>query len=443
MRRPYTVVLLLSVLSVPARAHDIPNARVDRSTQATLRPGRLEVDYEVSLSELTLTQDLRALIGSLPGADRQEWFDRYGRETGPLNAKGMLVTVDGRPVVLSTEGFDLAVEQHPRYTFHFAADLPPRGRLVLHDTNYAGSEGTSRLAVRGRGVVVRGDDLPADVEQIPIRPAWQLGDAEEHRTKRVEVDYSEEASVRAEPARPSGQRRPELASVERRPAPYRLSRLLDRSVGLPITALALIALGLGAAHAIQPGHGKTLVAAAVVGEGGSWFRGAALALIITLTHTGSVVLVALGLWWTRTSQYAEIHRSLARGAGFMIAAVGFWRLGRHLGGFGEHDKPGSDPAPGDIRGVIGLGVAGGLVPCWDAVGLVLLAEAVGRLGLGLILLLAFGLGMGSVLVAVGWAAARVRRFAARRGEGRTWEQPLGIAGSLVLASIGVYLLLGS
>ena len=44
--------------AAPTNGLDV-NARVDRSIQATLAPGRLAIDYEVSLSELTLTQDLR------------------------------------------------------------------------------------------------------------------------------------------------------------------------------------------------------------------------------------------------------------------------------------------------------------------------------------------------------------------------------------------------
>src|SRR5207244_2238461 len=96
MRSSSLVVALAVVVAAPAsaQAHDIPNARVDRSIQATITPGRLLVDYEVSLSELTLTQDLRSLVGSLPGSDREAWFERYGQVTGPLNAKGLLVTVD-------------------------------------------------------------------------------------------------------------------------------------------------------------------------------------------------------------------------------------------------------------------------------------------------------------------------------------------------------------
>src|SRR5947209_19285865 len=114
MRRIAPILLLASLASLPTRAHDIPNARVDRSIQATLRPGRLEIDYEVSLSELTLTRDLRTLIGVLPGADRQDWFATYGREAGPLNARGLLVAIDRRPLDLRFLGYDLIVEEHPR-----------------------------------------------------------------------------------------------------------------------------------------------------------------------------------------------------------------------------------------------------------------------------------------------------------------------------------------
>lgn len=429
-------------LSATASGHDIPNVRVDRSIQATIQPGRFRVDYEVSLSELTLTQDLKSLIGGLEGGDRQAWFDTYGRETGPLNAKGMLVTVDGQPIDLAAEGFDLAVEEHPRYTFHFRAAIPDHGRLFLHDTNFAASEGTSRLAIRGRdGVVVRGDELPGNVDEIRIRPTWQLTDEEEARTKRVAVEYSRAGVSPTESSTASATPSPTEARSSR--TPDRLSRLLDRSAGLSLAALCLISLGLGAAHAIQPGHGKTLVAATVVGEGGRWIHGTVLGIVTTLTHTGSVILVALALWWTASTRFAEIHVGLMRAAGFLIAAVGAWRLGRHLAGLSEHDELGSVDARHGFKNLLGLGVAGGLVPCWDAVGLILLSEAVGRFALGIALLVAFGVGMAIVLITVGWLAASFRGLAERRGLGAGWERGLGIASSLVLGAIGGYLLLAT
>jgi ABC-type nickel/cobalt efflux system permease component RcnA len=442
MRRLAPLVFVIEALAVPAWSHDIPNARVDRAIQAILGAGRLEVDYEVSLSELTLTQDLRALIGTLPGVDRRAWFDRYGQETGPLNAKGLLVAIEGRAVELRCRGFDLSVEEHPRYTFHFEAAIPRRGRLAIQDTNFEASEGTSRLAVRGAGVVrIRGDDLPSDLALIPARPVWQLTDAEERRTKQVEVTYETASSPAA-----AAERTAAAPPRPRAPAPSRprrdnpLSRLLDGASGLPLMGLGLIAVVLGAAHAIQPGHGKMLVTATALGERGSWLRGAVLAAALTLTHTGSVVLIAVALGWTRSERYPDVHTSLARVAGFVIAAIGLWRLGRHLAGLGEHDIPEADAVARGGRGLIGLGVAGGLVPCWDAVGLIVLAEAVGRLALGLALLLAFSLGMAAVLIAVGAMAAGLRRLVVDRQRGGVWARRLGIAGSAIVTLIGLSLL---
>jgi ABC-type nickel/cobalt efflux system permease component RcnA len=441
-----TVIVGVAGLVATARGHDIPNAQVDRSIQATVRPGRLDVDYEVSLAELTLARDLRSLIGALPEGDRRDLFERYGAVTGPLNAKGFLVAVDGHEVTLRCRGFDLVIEGHPRYTFHLVGPLPTRGRLTIRDTNFASSEGTSRLAIRGRGgAVVRGDDLPEDVDDIPTRPVWMLSDEEEARTKTVAVTFkapTPTATVERPAILPLPQAKPRSKPA---PAPARLgapsarlAALLDRLEGTSWAWLGLLAVGLGAAHAIQPGHGKTLVAAATLAGRGSWARGVALALIVTATHMAGVLLVALGLWATQSRRYAEINATMARAAGFTIAAIGLWRLGRHAAGLGEHDGP----VAVDVgnRDLIGLGVAGGIVPCWDAVLLVVVAEAIGRLPLGVALVGAFSLGMAAVLVAVGLATARLGRALVDRDGGRRWERRLGITGGATLAAIGLYLL---
>ena len=124
MRLTFASAVLLALGSTaPAFAHDIPNARVDRSIQATLESSKLRVDYEVSLAELTLIQDLRQLGGEVSGGDRRAWFEQYGKMTGPLNAKGFLVVVDGNEVDLKPVGFELTVEGHPRFTFHFEAEV--------------------------------------------------------------------------------------------------------------------------------------------------------------------------------------------------------------------------------------------------------------------------------------------------------------------------------
>jgi nickel/cobalt transporter (NicO) family protein len=158
-------IALEAMLAGTAWPHDIPNQRVDRSIQVSIAPPQLLIDYEVSLTELTLTQNLRALIGSLPGGDRDKWLAQYGQVTGPLNAKGILVKIDGQDAALEVRSYEVAVEEHPRYTFHFAVTIPAQAAISVQDTNYASSEGTSRLAVRaGARVVLVGDDLPQNVE---------------------------------------------------------------------------------------------------------------------------------------------------------------------------------------------------------------------------------------------------------------------------------------
>jgi ABC-type nickel/cobalt efflux system permease component RcnA len=424
--RAATTIGFVALLALSCLGHDIPNARVDRATQVTLRPGRIEVDYEVSLSELTLTQDLRSLVGTLPGGDRDAWFDLYGRETGPLNAKGFLVDVDDESVALETAGFDVHVEQHPRFVFHFAASIPPSGHLKLKDINFVSSEGTSKLAVRGReGVEVPGDGVPEDIDRVPARPVWEMSDAEERRTNEVEVVYRMGDQVGAVADVPSAAR-PAASSTT-------LSGLLGGMPGVPMIALAFLAFGLGAIHALQPGHGKTLVAATVVSGPGAWWRGVVLALVTTATHFASVLMVAAALWATRSARYAEWDRILVQVAGFLIAAIALWRLGRSLAGVADHEH--AELRPGRDAGLIGIGLAAGIVPCWDAITLVILAEALGRLGLALGLLAGFSLGMAAVLVVVGWLAGKVRG-----AMGGRWPRRLGLAGSLVVTAIGVYLL---
>lgn len=427
-----------------ALGHDIPNARVDRSIQVSLEPGRVKIDYEVSLSELTLTQELRQLIGSLPGSERRDWFHAYGRVTGPLNAKGLLVRAAEAPIKLESLGFDLVVQEHPRFTFHFAGVIPSAGKFSLRDTNFVSSEGTSRLALRSHGVKVTGDRLPADVEQIEARPVWQLDNAQERRTHEILVDYAP-AEVATEQKAKSLEHHDLGSQGGSKPEPLtRLSRLLDRSDNLPIGLLGLGALVLGAFHSLQPGHGKTLVAVIALDSHGAWWRGILVGVITTITHFSSVFLVAAVLWWTRTLMFGVVHQGLTRVSGFLIATIGVWKLGRHLGGYSEHDqKHGANLGVArHSPGLLSLGMAGGLVPCWDAVGLMVLAASLGQFARGLFLVFAFSLGMGLVLIAVGGSVGHVRKWLPTDEAGSTpvWEHRLGIASGLLLSLIGGFLL---
>ena len=109
-------------------------------------------------------------------------------------------------------------------------------------------------------------------------------------------------------------------------------RAEELSLGLILAALAL-ALFLGAAHGLEPGHGKTIVAAYLVGARGTVSNALFLGGIVTLTHTFSVIL--LGLVALFASQYVlpeQIFPYLGTASGLLIMGLGTWLLVNHLRG---------------------------------------------------------------------------------------------------------------
>ena len=108
----------------------------------------------------------------------------------------------------------------------------------------------------------------------------------------------------------------------------------ELSLGLIVGALAL-ALFLGAAHGLEPGHGKTIVAAYLVGARGTVGNALFLGGVVALTHTSSVIL--LGLVALFASQYIlpeQIFPWLGTASGLLIMGLGTWLLVNHLRGRG-------------------------------------------------------------------------------------------------------------
>ncbi|MXX37889.1 MAG: hypothetical protein F4Y91_06275 [Gemmatimonadetes bacterium] len=106
----------------------------------------------------------------------------------------------------------------------------------------------------------------------------------------------------------------------------------ELSLGLIVGALAL-ALFLGAAHGLEPGHGKTIVAAYLVGARGTVGNALFLGGVVALTHTSSVIL--LGLVALFASQYIlpeQIFPWLGTASGLLIMGLGTWLLVNHLRG---------------------------------------------------------------------------------------------------------------
>src|SRR5438128_1828329 len=109
-----------------------------------------------------------------------------------------------------------------------------------------------------------------------------------------------------------------------------LSVLLESELGLGL--LLLLAGGFGAAHALTPGHGKTLVAAYLVGQRGTVGHAFILGLVTTLTHTGVVLAIALGLLFVDEQSRQQVASALGLALGLALVCLGIWLLLQRLAG---------------------------------------------------------------------------------------------------------------
>ena len=198
-----------------------------------------------------------------------------------------------------------------------------------------------------------------------------------------------------------------------------LLRLLEAVASGEVWVLGavLAAVGIGALHALAPGHGKALVGAYLVGARGRRRDAVALGVLVATMHTLSVLVVAAVLTVTaRAAPGPGLERALRTVAAAAVLGLGAAMLVRlrrtnHVTAGAEHTHP--DPAAAGVAplsraGVAAIATTGGLVPSPAAVVLLLAALALGRPGLGVLLVLAFGTGLAVTLTAIGLAVLRGR-----------------------------------
>ncbi len=271
----------------------------------------------------------------------------------------------------------------------------------------------------------------------------------------------------------------------------------------------LAALAFGAVHAISPGHGKTMVAAYLVGSRGTPRHAILLGLVVTITHTLGVF--ALGLALLFASRYILPERlfpALSAASGLLIFGVGLWLFmsrwqlltgqnqgdshdhdhgdhSHHDHSHGDHDQEehshaeavhGSEShehlhahdedshshggpvhshggkahshavpeGPLTLRTLVALGISGGIVPCPEALVVLLAAVKLHRIGYGMLLITAFSVGLAAALIAIGLLVVVAReRFgtSARFGSGGALTRYLPIGSAAAITMIGIVLTL--
>ena len=430
MKRLLALAACLAALLAPgvAQAHPLGNFTINRHTTIELSGGHIYVHYALDLAEIPTLQAgkrVRAAGFAVEAARGLEL--RVDGQRAPLRVLEHRVV--GRPGAggLKTLRFDGVYEAAATGT-----------RLAFHDRNFGSRIGWKEVVVHaGGGAALRVADVPATSTSDDLRAYPQ-------DLLRSPLDVTTAtASFRLG----SGDGTPPAldghAGAEHRGGGFEaLISRGDLSFGVILLSLAIAAFW-GAAHALTPGHGKAIVAGYLVGTKGRPLDAVLLGGIVTVTHT--IGVFALGLVTLLLSQFIvpeALYPWLTLASGVLVIAVGgtvlvgrFRRRGHH---HHHGENHGHDHAHGiERRGLLGVGVAAGLLPCPSALVVLLSAIALHRISFGLALILAFSLGLAATITSIGLVAVLAKRAFSRLSLNGPVIRLLPAASALVILAVGV------
>ena len=472
-----------------AAAHPLGNFTINR--YARLEPGSevVRLVWALDMAEIPTFQEMNAIDRDKSGSVSDDERSAYLAQKLPEVARNLRLTINGEPVVVRIESGALSFGEGQgglallRIDAIFLADLPANLRSGLldaqfRDVNYDNRLGWKEIVVRAtEGAAVRESTAPADNTSDELRSY-----PDNYLQSPLDV---REARFRFEPgvAGVGGTQSTAALVAERTTRAARpgyLARFAasaaTENLTLPVVAFLLAAaMFWGAVHALGPGHGKTVVAAYLVGSRGTARHALLLGTTVTATHTGSTYLIGFAtLLASRFIVPERIFPALSLASGLMVLGMGVNLLLGHLRAAGvgpfrrraagppaaaahahehgdaphdhdhdhdhSHAMPGLDGTPVTWRSLLALGVYGGMIPCPTAIVVLLISISLNRVGFGLALVVAFSIGLAVVLTSIGlvlvYAGQRLSRVS-RLGVGNRLSRllPLMSASAVIIAGL--------
>ena len=403
MRKLLVALIALVALAAPvsSSAHPLGNFTVNRFASVELSGRDVFVHYVLDLAEIPTVQE----------------GDRVRAAGFPAEvAAGLDLELDGRRARLVT--LDHEAVQRPGAaglpTLRFEAvyrvvDPGSAESIVFHDANFAERVGWKEIVVTARdGARLVTSDVPAESTSREL-----LAYPQDLLRSPVDVEAASAKFVPGDaPGMPptfTGSAAPEHASGSFES----LIQRGDLSAGVVLVSL-LIAAFWGAAHALSPGHGKAMVAAYLVGSRGTPRHALLLGLTVTVTHTAGVFglgLVTLGL--SELIVPERLYPWLNLVSALLVVGVGVSVLRARLRrrrAHHHHHHHHHHHEERSLRDLLAVGISGGLLPCPTALVVLLAAISLHRVGYGLVLILAFSVGLAGAMTAVGLAAVSAKRF---------------------------------
>jgi nickel/cobalt exporter len=458
------VAIALSV-TTDAHAHPLGNFTVNHLTQVAVTDDTIQLHYILDIAEIPTFQARRQSRAQILQHARQEI------------ARRLVVSVDGSRVALRSTGTALLTFPHGQGALNttrieLSLRAPATGAHVveLHDATYPDRLGYTALVARpGKRTAVRSSVSSED----PTRGlrAYPPSAVERPLNQRTAT-----LTVRAGDATLIAPRFTGADTVTTRSGAGAgfAGVFEDAAAGnTALIALLLAALGWGALHALSPGHGKAMVAAYLVGAKGTSRDAVVLGAVVTVTHT--IGVFALGLITLLLAQYIlpeDLYPWLTLASGLLVVAIGLTvlrsrvayhraqRTRRHA----HDDEPahahsherhhhrhdhdhGPDGHRHDVpdtitsKGLIAMGASAGLIPCPSALVVLLGAVAQHHVALGLLLILAFSVGLAATLTALGLLVVHARRVTTRLKVPQRLITALPAASAIAIVGLGCLLTL--
>ncbi|HZS06724.1 MAG TPA: hypothetical protein VFD58_17935 [Blastocatellia bacterium] len=472
-----TAIILTSSLISPASAHPLGQYTINHFARIESGINRARIRYVVDLAELAAFQELQNADADNSGSLSDPESEKYLARTTAGFLAAIRLSADGQPVALRVTSQKLTLRPGAAGLMtmmiecDFEGALPGSAavrRLTFEDANHRGRQGWHELFVVpaagvsvfdstafGSGITDGLKEYPEDMLMAPLNERaaeWSVTSGAPPVGSKALVTRAGKTVARAR------DRFAELIAVK------------TITPGFALFAL-LFAFVLGGIHALSPGHGKTVVGAYLVGSRGTAKHAAFLGLTVTITHTLTVYgILLVTLFASHYVSSEKLIPILSLASGLIVLVLGLSMFARRLrAALGlaahEHDHVhlhahdhghdhGHDHAAAHVhshggkahshlppeqitwRSLLALGTSGGLLPCPSALVVALSAIALDRVGFGLLLIIAFSLGLAGVLTGIGLAFVYAGRFIKIDARQSIAVRVLPTASALVIACVG-------
>lgn len=490
MKKKFISVLIFTALcAVSAFAHPLGNFSINQYSRLEVETSQIKIRSVLDLAEIPTFQAKSEIDTDGDGAYSEAELNAYAEKITPQYLSNLFLTVDNKPLELREVSKTISTKEGagnlPTLTvkWDLIADVTATdavSKIKFENKNYVDRLGWDEMVVnRISGVNVFNSTAYGSgiTDELKAYPEESLNAPLAERS----AEFSITAGTVPTDAKPLENRDGhKTAAVMQKD---RLSELIDLELTPTIIIFALLlAFGLGAMHAMSPGHGKAVVGAYLVGSRGTPKHAIFLGLTVTITHTLGVF--ALGLITLFASQYIlpeTLMPFLGFVSGLLVFFIGItmfkerlftalgWKTASHHGhdhahddGHHHHDDHShSDDHDHDHlhdglthshggsththlppenvtwKSLLALGISGGLLPCPSALVLMLAAISAGKIAFGLVLTIFFSFGLAATLTAVGLVFLYVgKAFGGSRLAESRIIKALPVFSSFVIACVG-------